>query len=267
MLFSSFGWSWRTSRCRCGGSGTNRGTPALDNAPHITLTGARIPGDPLNLSLIGSENEVASALAAAGWYSADAITIRSSLHIAESTIFHRPYLGAPVSNLFLYGHKEDLAFEKPAGRDPRERHHVRFWKAPELDGQGRPCWFGAATFDRSVGFSHTTGQITHHIAPNIDAERDGLVADLQRVGRVEALDWKERLPTRSRGAQRRGRPVADGSAHGGGGVAGGGEAVGRHPPFCHSERSVTESKNPVALPSIIAGYSAGSFDSVTLRSG
>ncbi|MDR3401215.1 MAG: LssY C-terminal domain-containing protein [Chthoniobacter sp.] len=164
--------------------------PALDNAPHITVTGSKIPGDPLNLSLIGAENNVTSALVAAGWYSADAITIRSSLHIAESTIFHRPYLDAPVSNLFLFGHKEDLAFEKPAGRDPRERHHVRFWKAPELDAQGRPCWFGAVTFDRSVGFSRTTGQITHHIAADIDAERDALTADLQRAGRVESLDWK-----------------------------------------------------------------------------
>ncbi|MEP6671023.1 MAG: LssY C-terminal domain-containing protein [Chthoniobacter sp.] len=173
--------------------------PALDNAPHITVTGAHIPGDPLNLSLIGVESDVTSALVAAGWYSADAITIRSSLHIAESTIFHRPYLDAPVSNLFLFGHKEDLAFEKPAGRDPRERHHVRFWKAPELDAQGRPCWLGAVTFDRSVGFSHTTGQITHHIASDIDAERDGLVADLQRVGRVETLDWKNDFQPESEG--------------------------------------------------------------------
>ena len=38
------------------------------------------------------------------------------------------------------------------------------------------------TFDRSVGLSHRTGQITHHIGPDIDAERDGLFADL-REGR------------------------------------------------------------------------------------
>ncbi|TCO93948.1 LssY-like putative type I secretion system component LssY [Chthoniobacter flavus] len=164
--------------------------PALIDAPYITETGAHIPGDPLNLSVIGAEDDLRSALGAAGWYAPDSITIRSSLHIAASTIFHRPYLDAPVSNLFLFGRKEDLAFEKPAGRDPRERHHVRFWKAPQLDEQGRPCWFGAATFDRSVGLSHTTGQITHHIAADIDMERDGLVVDLQRVNRVQSLDWK-----------------------------------------------------------------------------
>ena len=37
---------------------------------------------------------------------------------------------------------------------------------------GEPLWLGSATFDRSVGVSHYTGQVTHHIAPDIDAERD-----------------------------------------------------------------------------------------------
>ena len=46
----------------------------------------------------------------------------------------------------------------------------------------RPAWFGAATFDQSVGLSHTTGQVTHHIAPDIDAERDRLVAELREAG-------------------------------------------------------------------------------------
>ncbi len=49
---------------------------------------------------------------------------------------------------------------------------------------GRPVWLGAATFDRSVGVSRYTGQITHHIRADIDAERDGLLADLSRAGRL-----------------------------------------------------------------------------------
>ena len=42
----------------------------------------------------------------------------------------------------------------------------------------RPLWLGSATFDASVGLSHRTGQITHHIAPDIDAERDALLRGL-----------------------------------------------------------------------------------------
>jgi len=128
---------------------------------------------------------------AAGWYPANPITLRSSLHIAESTIFHRPYDDAPVSNLMLFGRREDLAFEKPVGNDARRRHHVRFWQVPAVADSGKPYWLGAITFDRSVGFSHTTGRITHHIAPEIDEERDGLIADLQRAGRVSSIDWQD----------------------------------------------------------------------------
>jgi hypothetical protein len=165
--------------------------PALDNAPRLTQTGSLIPGDPLNLSFIGQESDLVAAMLASGWHPADPITLKSSLRIAESTVFHRSYIDAPVSNLYLFGRKEDLAFEKPAGRDASKRHHVRFWRAPTPDAQGRPCWFGAVTFDRSVGFSHTTGQITHHIAANVDAERDGLIADLRAVGRIQSLEWED----------------------------------------------------------------------------
>ena len=46
----------------------------------------------------------------------------------------------------------------------------------------RPVWLGAATFDRSVGVSHYTGAITHHIDADIDAER-ALLADRPRSRR------------------------------------------------------------------------------------
>ncbi len=42
-------------------------------------------------------------------------------------------------------------------------------------------WVGSASYDERVGLSHTTGQITHHIAPDIDAERDHLFDDLKRT--------------------------------------------------------------------------------------
>jgi hypothetical protein len=154
--------------------------PALAEAPKTTQTPEGIPGDPLNVALIGTRDQVVSALLAAGWYPADPVTFRSSLHITASVLAGRPYLDAPMSNLYLWRRRQDLSFERPAGRSPRQRHHIRFWRAGELDEEGRPLWLGAATFDRSVGFSHRTGQVTHHIAADVDAERDQLFSDLQR---------------------------------------------------------------------------------------
>ena len=57
------------------------------------------------------------------------------------------------------------------------------------DDQGRPAFFGAATFDMKVGLSHTTGEVTHHIAPEVDAERDKLIADLQHAGHLADVYW------------------------------------------------------------------------------
>jgi LssY C-terminus len=167
--------------------------PALQGAPRITHTAAGIHGDPLNIALVATEAGLVKAMLAAGWYPADPLTLESSLRIASSTVFHRPYVDAPVSNLYLWGRKEDLAFEQPAGGDPERRHHVRFWRSAEVDEMGRPLWIGAATYDVGVGVSHTTGQITHHIAADVDTERDKLMSDLRRAGQLSRDVWIEQF--------------------------------------------------------------------------
>jgi hypothetical protein len=156
--------------------------PSLRDVPGVTHTGSGIPADPLNVALIGTREEVLKLMLAAKWDPADPLTFRSCLRIAYATVLRRPYLDAPVSNLYLWGHKEDLAFEQPVGADPKRRHHVRFWESDKVDPDGRPVWMGAATFDRSVGFSHTTGQVTHHVAADIDTEREKLFTDLKGTG-------------------------------------------------------------------------------------
>jgi hypothetical protein len=156
--------------------------PGLEDAPKVTTTGSDIPGDPLNVGLIGGEAELVHAMLGSGWDPADPITLKSSLDIARSVLRDKPYPDAPVSNLYLFGRKQDLAFEKPAGRSASHRHHVRFWKSDEYGRDGLPLWLGAVTYDESVGLSHRTGQITHHIGPDIDAERDALFADLAGHG-------------------------------------------------------------------------------------
>lgn len=185
--------------------------PALADAPRITRTKNGIPGDPLNIALVATESELHRGVLAAGWLPADPITLESSLRIAADSVFRRSYPEAPVSNLYVWGRKQDLAFEQAAGNDPRKRHHVRFWRSDRLESDGRPLWMGAATFDAHVGFSHTTGQITHHIASDVDAERDKLLADLQRAGRLSAVEWDDGFQPQHRGRNGGGdRWVTDG---------------------------------------------------------
>jgi hypothetical protein len=154
-----------------------------------TVTAQGIPGDVINVGLEGNEDELLCAMAAAGWSPADPVTLGSSLKIAGSVAFHRPYVHAPVSALFFAGRRQDFAFEAPSGVGAAARHHVRFWKIPGTGDGGRPVWLGAATFDRGVGMSRTTGQITHHIAPDVDAERDLMMENLVAAKRVARTYW------------------------------------------------------------------------------
>jgi len=112
---------------------------------------------------------------------------------------------APVSDLYLFGRKQDLAFERPIGDNPRKRHHVRFWRWDELK-DGRPVWFGAATLDERVGLSYTTGQVTHHIGPDVDAERALIASTLGAAGYVLEDEWvngfHEQLEGRNGGGDR-----------------------------------------------------------------
>jgi hypothetical protein len=150
----------------------------------VTTTEQDIPGDPINVGIVGSKEQVIRAFAAAGWDPADAITLRSSIEIGLSVVLDRPDLDAPVSALLFEGRKQDLAFEKPVGKSADQRNHVRFWLTAKTGADGRPLWLGSASFDRGVGLSHDTGQITHHIGPDIDAERDLVMSDLLKAGQL-----------------------------------------------------------------------------------
>jgi hypothetical protein len=153
----------------------------------VTRTAQGIPGDPINVGLVGTKADVLCAMHAAAWYPADPITFRSSVEIVGSVILDRPYRDAPVSSLFYQGRREDFAFENPDGSSADRRQHVRFWEVLKQGDEGRPVWLGSATFDRGVGLSHDTGQVTHHITPNIDAERDRLTDDLKTAKVVEGI--------------------------------------------------------------------------------
>jgi LssY C-terminus len=161
--------------------------PGLAAKPMITHTSERIPGDPLNVGLVGSFQEITRAMNAAGWSRADPISIKSSVEVAESVALDRPYRNAPVSNLYYEGRKEDIAFEKEIGISPAQRHHVRFWKVLEKGAEGRNVWIGSTTLDLDVGLSKYTGQITHHIDADIDTERQHLVDDLTAARVVNTI--------------------------------------------------------------------------------
>jgi hypothetical protein len=160
----------------------------LPDVDRVTHTADGHPGDPVNIALEGSEDDVVKAMLAAGWFPADPVTFKSSVRIAVDTALRHPDDSAPVSPLFLFGRVQDLAFEQPVEGGPRHRHHVRFWRwSKERDGL--PVWFGAITYDERAGLSYTTGQVTHHIGEDVDVERNRLAQQLVAAHQANAIEW------------------------------------------------------------------------------
>jgi hypothetical protein len=146
-------------------------------------------GDPINLALLGDEEQLDRAMREAGWTKADALTLRSAGRIIRSTVLRRSYDEAPVSPLLLFERQQDSAYQQEVQGNPAKRHHVRFWRCPDgwlLPGGHHVDWLAAGTFDRSVGFSLFTLQITHKIDANTDIERDHIVSTLTTAD--EAID-------------------------------------------------------------------------------
>ena len=132
----------------------------------VSYTAQGIPADPINLKVSGSQDRIECALHRAGWTKAAPVSLQSASGIAKSVILASPYASAPISPLYFQDQRQDLAFQLDEGVSAARRHHVRFWRT------GRDLWYGSATYDRGVGLSLFTLQITHHIGPAVDAERN-----------------------------------------------------------------------------------------------
>lgn len=163
-----------------------------------TRTRDGILADPINIGLVGTKEEISQCMRRAGWHQADPRILRNSLRTAWCTILKQPYPDAPVSDLYLYGRKQDLVFQQAVAGTPRKRHHVRFWKVDKsqsIDKIPTNLWLGAATYDNDISFSFFTGQITHAIDPDTDAERDYIISSLKQVKLIKKLhEIKQYVP-------------------------------------------------------------------------
>ena len=143
-----------------------------------TRTSDGLLGDPVNLALRGQEAQVHAAMTRAGWTRADDLSLSSGMRILTSTLSRKSYTEAPVSPLQLFDRQQDFAYQQEVAGSPSKRHHVRFWRCPEgwlLPGGYAVDWLAAGTYDRSVGLSLFTLQVTHKIEENTDVERDYIV--------------------------------------------------------------------------------------------
>src|SRR3954453_15717193 len=171
-----------------------------------TRTSDGLLGDPLNLAFRGTGEQLSTALHRGGWILADPVGLASSARIVTSTLTGKSYPEAPVSPLLLFDRPQDAAFQQEVSGNPAQRHHVRVWRTPPgwlLPGGHRVDWLAGGTYDRRVGLSLFTLQVTHKIDANIDVERDFIVAslcDAEPAATVEPLvDFTTGYPSRNGG--------------------------------------------------------------------
>jgi undecaprenyl-diphosphatase len=148
-----------------------------------TLTGRRM--EPVSLILVGTRDQIIGAFRAAGWSLADPIDLHSVLRIYGAGLRHRPYPTAPVTPAFLGGRPQDLAFERDVeAGSVAKRHHARVWFSGQALFDGSPIWLATASLDDRLEIKLTTLLPNHHIAPDIDTERDLIARALRSTGMV-----------------------------------------------------------------------------------
>ncbi|WP_348626354.1 LssY C-terminal domain-containing protein [Aminobacter sp. AP02] len=168
--------------------------------PRYTITGDGLPGDPVNLVLIGTLQQLRNAFAAAGWSTADELGIATSWRMIKAFALNSSYPTAPFSSLYLFGRKQDVGFQQPINNSPRQRHHVRFWalslahSEDDMTAAGfwlntdkpstdrRVLWVGAGTRDTGISLARLTFQVTHATDSDTNAERNYIVTQLREKG-------------------------------------------------------------------------------------
>ena len=168
-----------------------------NSIPGFTITGDGMPGDPVNIVLIGTAQQLHAAFARAGWFTADPLGAASSWRMMRTFVMNAPYPTAPFSSLYLFGRRQDVGFQEPIDNSPRKRHHVRFWAlslARSADdvatanfwlNTDKPptdepvLWVGAATRDTGLSLTWITFQVTHATDSDTSAERNYVIDHLK----------------------------------------------------------------------------------------
>lgn len=173
--------------------------------PSYTITGDGLPGDPVNIALVGTLDQLRTAFTALGWSEADRLGLTSSWRMTRAFVLNSPYPTAPFSTLYLFGRGQDIGFQKAIDNSPRKRHHIRFWalsltRAQKTWGAAgfwlntdrppageRVLWVGAGTRDTGLSLTRLTFQITHATDSDTNAERDYIIAELRKNRSIEAV--------------------------------------------------------------------------------
>ena len=134
-------------------------------------------GDPLNLVIVGGQEDAFPALVRRGWQPTEETWLGSVTKMINSALAGERYRYAPVSPLYLYGRPQDLALQR-ARDNIHQRNHLRLWLSP-MRYRGKPVWVGQISRDIGSRLTiHSPYLTTHKIDPDVDEARMALTEDM-----------------------------------------------------------------------------------------
>jgi hypothetical protein len=152
------------------------------------------PGDLVNFVIVGTQDQVTTALKDAGWIVADKTDKDAVVSALMATLQKNVYVAVPMSILYLFGRAQDFGYERAeAVMVAAQRNHFRIWQAAFKTPQNQPLWVGAGTHDIGIERDQRSANaITHKIDQDVDNERDFIGATLQQAGQVLAMSYMTR---------------------------------------------------------------------------
>jgi len=134
-------------------------------------------GDPLNLVLVGSRHDILAALIRRNWHSTEIMWSRAIWRTFKSFVLGERYRYSPVSPLYVYGRRQDSAWQKARGTI-NKRNHMRFWLSP-IRFRGKMVFVGQISRDIGVKLTLKSPTIsTHVIDPDMDEARRYFIEDM-----------------------------------------------------------------------------------------
>ena len=173
---------------------------ALQQMPCCTTDkGAKGSGDPLNLVVIGTPDDVYYSFMRAGWDETEVISRGSLWRMGKAFVARSENRYSPVSGLYVFGRPQDVALQK-ARDNIDERNHLRLWMS-SLRYEGLPVWIGQISRDIGVRLTRKT-ITTHKIDPDVDETREYLVENLAYSQALAKLGYVAGVGATSRGEPR-----------------------------------------------------------------
>ncbi len=145
-------------------------------------------GDPLNLILIGTREDISSSFVRRGWLPAEQTHGKAVWKTINSFLFGSRYRYSPISPLYFVNRQQDFAGQKPR-HTVHQRNHLRAWLSP-LRYQGKSVWIGQISRDIGVRFTFKSWPpVTHKIDPDVDEARISLIEDLIYSQQLAKTGW------------------------------------------------------------------------------